>query len=156
MPAVSPIHENMVLFLGTITHAMFEQENENYRSELKLEALDVVGRADIIYNNGTVIDLKTTRWMKTANLPYGSHEIQVNIYAQLMREMGLEVKDLYIQYIDLSGPTKCRKCKLTYTRTEQRQGRVPQVPQQHQGRPPGDVQVPHHPVARDQRQGLHH
>ena len=113
-PVPTLIHENLLLFLGTITHSMFEQENDNYVAELKLEGLDVVGRADIIYNDGTVIDLKTTRWLNSSKLPYGNHESQVNIYAQLLREMGREVKELYIQYIDLSGPTQCRTCKTRY------------------------------------------
>jgi CRISPR/Cas system-associated exonuclease Cas4 (RecB family) len=95
-------------------HAQLEGDNFNYRTELPLEAFGVVGKADVYYANGRILDYKTTRWLTPSRLPYGSHEKQVNIYAAILREMGLPVTSAAIQYIDLSGPTKCRKCNKTY------------------------------------------
>ena len=43
---------------------------------------------------------------------YGSHALQVNIYAWMLAARGCEIRTLQIQYIDASGPTKCRKCKV--------------------------------------------
>ncbi len=53
-----------------------------------------------------------TRWMYVNKLPYGSHATQVNIYAWMLRKMGRKVKQLQIQNVDASGPTKCRKCRI--------------------------------------------
>jgi hypothetical protein len=44
--------------------------------------------------------------------------LQVNIYAYLLRKMGREVAKLQIQYIDASGPTKCRACRLVVRKYE--------------------------------------
>lgn len=94
-------------------HGFLEEGDEYIDAELPLEAFGIRGTADVVYKaDGRVIDYKTTRWLNPANLPYGSHELQVNIYAQLLRGMGREVSDLFIQYIDMSGPTKCRTCRL--------------------------------------------
>ena len=107
------VHERLVLFIGTAMHGFLEEGDEYIDAELPLEAFGVRGTADVVYKaDGRVIDYKTTRWLNPAKLPYGSHELQVNIYAQLLRGMGREVTDLFIQYIDMSGPTKCRQCRL--------------------------------------------
>lgn len=112
-------HEFLVLALGSITHAFLEGNDDVVDTEVKLDAMGVVGTTDVKHHNGRafgpfkVTDLKTTRWLKPANLPYGSHDLQVNIYSALLREMGYDVTAASIQYIDLSGPSKCRKCKLT-------------------------------------------
>lgn len=112
-PVPSPIHTNMLLYLGTITHLMLEgAEDENFTAEMPVKGLDVVGTADVVYENGVLEDFKTTRWMYPQYLPYGSHELQTNIYAQMLREMGTEVEQIFIQYIDMSGPTKCKSCKI--------------------------------------------
>ena len=95
-------------------HAQLEKDDFNFKSELELIALGIVGKADVYYANGRILDYKTTRWLTPSRLPYGSHEKQVNIYAAMLREMGLPVTSAAIQYIDLSGPTKCRKCNKTY------------------------------------------
>jgi len=58
--------------------------------------------------------LKSTRWLTPSKLPYGSHELQVNIYAEMLRQNGKDVRSAAIQYIDMSGPTKCRTCKVMY------------------------------------------
>lgn len=107
------VHERLVLFIGTAMHGFLEEGDEYIDAELSLEAFGVRGTADVVYKaDGRVIDYKTTRWLNPSKLPYGSHELQVNIYAQLLRGMGREVSDLFIQYIDMSGPTKCRNCRL--------------------------------------------
>jgi len=112
---VSWAHQSLVLALGSITHGLLETEAEVDECEMAVDALGVKGTADRVHwvpGGARVVDYKTTRWLKPSNLPYGSHELQVNIYAQLLREQGIRVKSAAIQYIDLSGPTKCRKCNL--------------------------------------------
>lgn len=112
-PAEYP-HQMLMRSLGTITHGLLEgSDAEGAWTERTYEVNGVVGTVDKYYPDlNRIVDFKTTRWLKPSNLPYGSHEVQVNIYAYLMREHGHEVDEAYIQYIDLSGPTKCRQCKL--------------------------------------------
>jgi CRISPR/Cas system-associated exonuclease Cas4 (RecB family) len=107
-------HEMLTRKLGTAVHAQLESEGDVFVSEKELNALGIVGKADVYYLSGRILDYKTTRWLTPSKLPYGSHEKQVNIYAALLREMGKLVTSAAIQYIDLSGPTKCRKCNRTY------------------------------------------
>ena len=112
-PAARPLHTNMLLYIGTITHAMLEDgADENYEAEVHVEGLGVVGTADAVYKDGVLEDFKTSRWLYPQYLPYGKHEEQTNIYAQMLREMGHEINQIFIQYIDMSGPTKCRSCKV--------------------------------------------
>ena len=114
-PRAKYVHEKLLLFIGTITHAIFErglENNEHLQAELKVKGLGIEGTSDIVYEEGRLVDFKTTRWMKPGYLPYGSHEMQLNVYAQMLREMGREINSLAIQYIDMSGPTKCRACKV--------------------------------------------
>ena len=63
------------------------------------------------YVTGDVVTHNTTRWIKLDKLPYGSHVQQLNIYAALLRAQGRTVTSAAIQYIDLSGPSKCTTCK---------------------------------------------
>jgi len=60
----------------------------------------------------TLVDYKTTRWLKKAYLPYGDHTRQVNVYRWLLTNNGYEVDKMFLHYIDLSGPSKCRSCKI--------------------------------------------
>ncbi len=113
-PAEYP-HQMLMRSLGTITHGLLETDQSDTTGfvERQFEVDGVVGTVDRYYaTQRRIVDYKTTRWLKPANLPYGSHEVQVNIYSYLMRENGFEVDSAAIQYIDLSGPTKCRECKL--------------------------------------------
>lgn len=112
-PAEYP-HSMLMRSLGTITHGLLEDSNtENTYTELTYEVDGVVGTIDRYYRDTKrLVDYKTTRWLKPSNLPYGSHKVQVNIYAYLMRENGEEVDSAFVQYIDLSGPSKCRTCKV--------------------------------------------
>jgi CRISPR/Cas system-associated exonuclease Cas4 (RecB family) len=66
------------------------------------------------YFTSGVLTHNTTRWLTPSKLPYGSHAMQVNIYAEMMRSLGHEVKRLFVQYIDMSGPTKCKTCKAMF------------------------------------------
>ena len=69
---------------------------------------------DILCKDGTALDLKTTRWMTLPKLTSFSNALQVNINTQLLPEVcAVEVNRLFIQYVDMSGPTKCRKCNTT-------------------------------------------
>ena len=105
-------HEMLTRWLGTKIHAAVEGSDDYLDSELPVVWDSLVGKSDIVYKNGRIVDLKTTRWLMPAKLPYGSHVLQVNIYAIMLRKMGREVSKLQIQYIDASGPTKCRACRL--------------------------------------------
>lgn len=107
-----PLHFRVARRLGTSVHKSLEGEGtDEVMTEVPLEALGLVGTCDAFWpKTGRVVDHKTTRWMKVDKLPYGNHSLQVNIYAELLRQMGYEVKELAISYIDMSGPTKCRAC----------------------------------------------
>jgi CRISPR/Cas system-associated exonuclease Cas4 (RecB family) len=105
-------HEMLTRWIGTKIHSAVEGSDELMDSELPVVWDSLVGKSDIVYHDGRIVDLKSTRWMMPAKLPYGSHVLQVNIYAFMLRQMGREVTKLQIQYIDASGPTKCRACRL--------------------------------------------
>jgi len=103
----------LMMKMGTLVHSMLEHEGPDFTSEIPIEAEGIVGTADLFYiKTGKVVDFKTTRWLNPSNLPYGNHALQINIYSYLLKKMGYKVKSLWIQYIDLSGPTKCRACKV--------------------------------------------
>jgi hypothetical protein len=117
------VHMMSYRTFGLALHGYLEGSDENMYSELPLEALGLVGTADVVYRDGRIIDFKTARWITPSRLPYASHELQVNIYAEMLREMhkqvGLTEKyplptSAAIQYIDLSGPTRCRVCKAPF------------------------------------------
>ncbi len=106
------VHAQMYRFMGTIAHGVLEQYG-NDEAELPVEALGITGKMDV-YRDGRIIDFKTARWLTPSKLPYGSHELQVNIYAEMLRQQGKVVTSAAIQYIDMSGPTKCKICKSVY------------------------------------------
>lgn len=114
-------HERLLVFLGKAVHQIIELsmlDDENFESEQPLEGFGVVGTADLV-GQGVIIDAKTTRWLDpTKQLPYGSHQQQVNTYAvlynQQLGEGGTPVETGQIQYIDMSGPTTCRRCRKAY------------------------------------------
>jgi CRISPR/Cas system-associated exonuclease Cas4 (RecB family) len=66
------------------------------------------------YISQGIVTHNTARWLTPSKLPYGSHELQVNIYAEMLRQHGKDVHSAAIQYIDMSGPTKCKRCKVVY------------------------------------------
>lgn len=111
-PEAERPHETLARSLGTMVHGAIEGSDQWVESELRVEVEGLVGKADIVYADGRLVDLKTTRWLFPAKVPYGSHSLQVNLYAYALKLMGRPVNRLQIQYIDMSGPTKCRKCRV--------------------------------------------
>lgn len=110
-------HESLYTFLGTMTHGMLEGSDHKVWTELPIRAdmggVEIVGQADAYYPaQKRLVDYKTTRYINPANLPYGNHVEQVQYYACILHDMGLPVEQAFIQYIDLSGPTRCRYCKV--------------------------------------------
>ena len=105
-------HETLARFLGVGFHSMVEGSDEVLDTELKLVYGDLVGTSDVVYKDGVIVDYKFSRWLKIDYLPNESHIKQVNIYAHMMRGMGRKVKSAFIQYVDASGPSKCRKCNV--------------------------------------------
>jgi CRISPR/Cas system-associated exonuclease Cas4 (RecB family) len=108
------LHLRSYLLIGNAMHGHLEQNGDQADVERKVEAMGLEGTMDL-YRNKAIIDFKTTRWLTPSKLPYGSHAMQVNIYAEMMRSLGNEVDALYVQYIDMSGPTKCKVCKAMFT-----------------------------------------
>lgn len=111
-------HEMLMLSLGSITHGLLDTGSDIGNTEVRTKGLGVQGTIDRIHpvvmgESERIIDYKTTRWLTPSKLPYGSHTLQVNIYAALERSLGKKIHSAAIQYIDLSGPTKCRSCKQT-------------------------------------------
>jgi CRISPR/Cas system-associated exonuclease Cas4 (RecB family) len=112
-PSPEYVSDLIIRTLGTLTHAILEDDHDFFQSELPLEFEGVEGRVDLYYpKTGDVVDFKTTRWLDKSKLPYGEHEMQVNVYAWLLANNDGKVNRLFIQYLDMSGPTKCRSCKL--------------------------------------------
>ena len=111
-PAAERPHEMITRWMGSAVHAYAEGSDDWLESELPIVAEGITGKADIVYRDGRVVDFKTTRWLYPDKLPYGSHALQVNIYAWLLSKMGRKISSLQIQYVDMSGPTKCRKCRV--------------------------------------------
>jgi len=107
------VHELIVLAMGRAVHSLVEKSDEVASSEMSLEYEFLVGTSDRVYKDGRVVDYKSTRWLMPDKLPYGKDEAQVNVYGFMLRRMGFPVTSLAIQYIDMSGPTKCRACKRT-------------------------------------------
>jgi len=104
--------DHIVTLLGTLVHEALDRFQTNGEMPLKVTSngVTIVGRADC-FENGVLRDTKTTRWMKVERLPYGNHKDQVLLYAAMLREMGETVKRVFINYIDLSGPSRCPYCK---------------------------------------------
>jgi CRISPR/Cas system-associated exonuclease Cas4 (RecB family) len=104
------LHARAYLLIGNAMHHYLEVNGKGGDAERSIEAMGIEGTMDV-YRDGNIVDFKTTRWLTPSKLPYGSHAMQVNIYAEMMRTMGHEVNKLFVQYIDMSGPTKCKTCK---------------------------------------------
>jgi CRISPR/Cas system-associated exonuclease Cas4 (RecB family) len=111
-PAAEYPHEAIARMTGIALHDYLEKYNGASQAELPVGIDGLIGQVDRYYGDGRVVDYKTTRWIYPDKLPYGTHQLQVNIYAYLLKKQGKPVTSAAIQYIDLSGPTKCRKCKL--------------------------------------------
>jgi CRISPR/Cas system-associated exonuclease Cas4 (RecB family) len=109
--SISP-PDKMYVFLGKAVHTALEADNDLFSSEVFIDYPGLEGRADTLYHDGRLLDIKTTRWMVPNKLPKADHCIQVNMYAYMLQRKGMEVIKLQIQYIDFSGPTRCRKCRV--------------------------------------------
>jgi CRISPR/Cas system-associated exonuclease Cas4 (RecB family) len=112
-PAPQYVHSMIYVAAGSAVHSYLEDLNDSdySESEVRLEHEGILGTADLVYDEGRVLDFKTTRWLKIDRLPYSSHALQLNYYAHMLRKGGQKIISLAIQYIDLSGPIKCRKCQ---------------------------------------------
>ena len=99
-------HDLLYLFLGIAIHDALNINDEFVESEISFVENGLHGRADNVFKD-TLLDTKTTRWLTPSKLPYGEHENQVNIYNSVFKKNKLQ-----IQYIDLSGPTKCKGCRI--------------------------------------------
>lgn len=113
---VSPPSESMYTMLGTLTHALIEGSDHQVWAEVPVtmvvKGTPLYGTVDAYYpEQGRIVDYKTTRYINKSKLPYGDHEAQLRIYAVMLRKMGLKVESAAIQYIDLTGPARCRYCK---------------------------------------------
>lgn len=104
-PQPAYVHELLVLWIGLAIHKAMEVSDDYVTSEVPGETDGIMFRLDSVSEVG-IEDTKTTRWMKPSKLPYGSHSAQINSY----RILSGNGKGMQIQYIDLTGPSKCRKC----------------------------------------------
>lgn len=100
------VHDLLYLFIGIAVHSALDFTDEHVQSEVTIHESGLIGRADAVYKD-TLEDVKTTRWLTPGKLPYGEHATQVNIYNHFLQKDYLQ-----IQYIDLSGPTKCKGCRI--------------------------------------------
>ena len=105
----------LVPAMGSMVHGFLEDVPELAMGQMETEVGDylLVGTCDAVdMENHLIIDYKTTRWLVRSKLPYGEHGKQVNIYRWMLEQMHPDIQfDMRVQYIDLSGPTKCRRCK---------------------------------------------
>jgi len=116
----APINPSSMLLanVGTAVHTHIEDkvfDDEHVWTEMKLDAFGIVGSADLYLSNGTLIDIKTKRWMKIEHVPSQDHVVQINIYRVMLQNMGYEVNDMYINYIDTSGASRCKVCSSPLT-----------------------------------------
>lgn len=109
-PQPDYLHNKLSMFIGTAVHAYIEKYNPDY-CEKEVDKGGLKGRIDYLDENENIIDFKTTRYAQVSKLPYGEHHNQTNIYRSLQGATG----NLYIQYIDLSGASRCPKCKGSFT-----------------------------------------
>lgn len=110
--------ERVATYIGTLVHAMLERADDpEMLSEINLTAeyngVTVTGRCDAyLPRTHTLMDFKTTRALVTSRLPYAEHATQLQIYANMLRKMGTQVDRAVVQYIDLTGASKCSRCRV--------------------------------------------
>lgn len=105
-PVAPYVHDMLYLFIGIAVHSALDINDQNVASEVSFEKNSLHGRADAIFED-LLLDHKTTRWLTPYKLPYGTHSDQVNIYNSVFNKSRIQ-----IQYIDMSGPTRCKPCKV--------------------------------------------
>lgn len=125
--AVTP-HEMMPLFKGLAVHDRLEESSKALPpyppvySELPVKVGELVGRIDLAYltdeNKWRLLDIKTAKELYVSLVPYGEHETQTNIYAWMLKQQfGMNIDEIFIQYIGMSGPTQCKKCRTSVVYT---------------------------------------
>lgn len=100
-------HKMMAKIAGLAIHNHLEAKSLVGEAEMPVALDGVVGRVDVLYD-GVLVDYKTVENIRIFNLPYGDHEVQLNLYAYMLRSMDREVNDLRLVYVSRSGPSKCR------------------------------------------------
>jgi hypothetical protein len=105
----------LVPAMGTMVHGFLEDIPEFSMGQIAAQVgcHHLVGTCDAVdMENHLIIDYKTTRWLVKDKLPYGEHARQVNIYRWMLEQSYPHIQfAMRVQYIDLSGPTKCKRCK---------------------------------------------
>jgi CRISPR/Cas system-associated exonuclease Cas4 (RecB family) len=111
-------HKMLSLMKGNAVHNFLESHNgvPDALSETELEFGGVKGRLDLAYKTKDgcwrLVDYKTAKEIYPELVPYGEHEVQVNIYAYMLEKTGgPTISEMFIQYVGMRGPTECRKCR---------------------------------------------
>ncbi len=103
-------HEKLAAFSGLAHHALLEAKADTAAEAEMVVSLDgVVGRVDSLNEDGVLIDYKTVKEIYRDRLPYGEHDLQLNIYAYMLRRMGKQVNGIRLVYISRAGPTTCKR-----------------------------------------------
>lgn len=116
-PEPRKVHENVILWVGIAGHHHLAACNTNGSLtknivELGFEDLGIHYRVDIL-DGTTLLDFKTSRWIKSVdNLPRERDVVQLNMYRMLLKQRGVFVKKMLLQYIDVTGPPQCRSCQV--------------------------------------------
>lgn len=95
---------------GIAIHDFIENKNSWAIAEQELEYEGVKGRTDVLYDD-ILVDYKTAKEIVADRLPYGEHELQLNLYAYMLGKLGKSVKRLVLVYISNKGPSECSKCR---------------------------------------------
>lgn len=112
--AVEP-QEMMAMVMGTIVHSFLERGDGLKELDIQVSVGEatILGRIDYFDpERGILEDYKTTRWIVPSKLPYGTHVEQVNVYAWMLKQNGYNPRRAFVRYIDLSGPSRCDRCRV--------------------------------------------
>lgn len=117
--------------LGIFIHSKMESFTvEGSHTELSLTAttlggVEVVGTVDLL-TNGTIEDWKSRRWLDPSKCPSSSHARQINIYRWMLIQNGYEANAGVVNYLALSGATRCRTCKCALVQQEDGEWECPE------------------------------
>lgn len=118
-PSPEHVHMRLNLLLGISFHGLMEGDDEHIQTEIRVQHKGLIGTIDAYYpKTGVVVDHKTTKRIYVDRLPYGKHAQQLQIYNYLLTKNGLPVNQMYVNYIDKSGPSECSSCKRTVAPNE--------------------------------------
>jgi len=108
-PVVEAPHQMLNRFSGLAMHAFLEGKADTKAEAEMGVALDgVVGRVDTLNEDGILVDYKTVKEIYRDKLPYGEHEVQLNMYAYMLRKVGRPVNGIRLVYISRNGPSTCQ------------------------------------------------